>query len=411
MASALTLGLALTAALALAAIAVSGCGAGSSAGETEAALAPGAPVKIGYLASLTGYCAPLAREYVAGAELAVREIDAHGGVDGHRLRLIVRDDRATPSVGVARARALVQGEHVKFLAGTCSSAVGESVAQLVANPAHVIYAAGVSTPAAVAGGRQVYAFDTIPTATVEGRNAAAYVRAHPQWRRIGVIGEDFDYGHWVTAAFARALASDRRGSAGGQRIVSVQYLPSGGRDYTPYIRRLLAARPQAIYSTMIEGDAVRLVGQGLGLGLFAGGRSFLGVMDYGTLRRMAAPPVGVEGYTVYPSASIYKTPFARELMTLGRPIAGGGAAGDAFNQIELIAQGIAKARSTDPTKVRDALSGAVVQTVQGEARIDACDHVLGTPIAMGPVVGPSAGAPYARLQPVELMGTGKYAEC
>lgn len=391
-------------ALALMALAAGGCGATVGAGsETE--LAPGAPVRIGYLASLSGYCAPLAREYVAGAELAVREIDARGGVDGHRLRLIVRDDRATPSVGVQRARELVEREHVKFLAGTCSSAVGESVAQLVANSAHVIYAAGVAAPGAVAGGSRVYAFDTIPTTAVEGANAAAYVRAHPRWRRIGVIAEDFDYGYGVTAAFSRALEGS------GQRIVSVQYVPSGGRDYAPYIKRLLAARAQAIYSTVIEGDAVTLVGQGLELGLFAGGRSVLGVMDYGTLQRMAVPPAGIEGYTVYPSASIYRTPFARELMTLGRSVADGGAAGDAFNQIELIAQGIAKARSTNPTRVRDALSGAVVQTVQGAVKVDACEHLLETPIAMGPVAGPTAGAPYARLEPLRLVGTDRYVGC
>jgi ABC-type branched-subunit amino acid transport system substrate-binding protein len=391
-------------AIAIAGLALVAGGCGSSSTSTESELAAGAPLRIGYLASLTGFCSTFARQYVEGAELAVRRIDARGGVLGHRLQLIVRDDQATPSVAAGQARELVEGDHVKFLAGACTSPVGKSVAQLVANPSHVIYVAGVSDPAIFVSGPEIYAFDTIPTTTVEGRNAAAYVRAHPRWKRIAVISEDYEYGYQVTAAFERALAGS------GQRIVSRQYLPAGGGDYRPYIEKLLAARPDAVYSTVITEDTPTLVRQGLPLGLFAK-THFVGVMDYATLAAMPDPPVGAEGYTVYPSAAIYDTPYAHDLQSLGASVANSGAAGDAFNQIEIIAQGIAKASSTDPAKVRDALAGATVQTVQGGVRVRECDHTLAAPIAMGPVVGPTPGQPFVHLEPLSLVGTGRDSEC
>ncbi len=404
--------------LAALALALAGCGS-SSVPSSEAELAAGAPVKIGYLASLTGFCAAFSREYVAGAELAVKQINAQGGVLGHRFQLIVRDDWATPSVAISRARALVLSRHVKYLAGTCTSEVAKSVAELIANPSHVVYVVGASEASVFAGSPETYVFDTIPTATIEGRVAAAYVRAHPQWKRIAVIGEDYGYGYQVTAAFKRALASDRPGSAGGrsgqsqnaQQIVRVEYLPVGGSDYTPYIERLLAARPDAIYSTAITEDAVTLVEQGLPLGLFAK-THVLGVMDYATMAHMPEPPIGAQGYTIYPSASIYDTPFAHELQSsLGASVANAGAAGDGFNQIEVIAQGIEQARSTDPTKVRDALGGATVQTVQGSVKVHRCDHQLAMPIAMGPVAGPTEAQPFAHLQPLTLVSTSKYYGC
>jgi branched-chain amino acid transport system substrate-binding protein len=399
------LGRAGLAALALAALALAsllaGCGSSSS---QSAELAPGAPVKIGYLASLTGFCSTFSEEYVKGAELAVREVNERGGVLGHKLQLIVRDDRATPTVGVAQARDLVLSDQVKYLAGTCSSAVGKSVELLVANPSHVIYVAGVSDPTIFSGGPQIYAFNTIPSAAIEARNAAAYMRAHPQWKRIAVLAEDYSYGYQVSAAFRKAMAGS------GQSIVSEDYLPSGGSDYTPYIDKVIAEHPDAVYSTIITEDTVTLVKQGLPLGLFEK-TNFFGIMDYGTIDTMAQPPVGVEGYTNYPSAAIYHTPFSRELETLGRTVANGGAAGDAFNQIQLIAQGIEKARSTDPTKVRDALGGASVQTVQGDVEIHRCNHQIAMPIAMGTVVGPSAAQPFAHFEPLTLVNTNKYFEC
>jgi branched-chain amino acid transport system substrate-binding protein len=387
--------------LAVLGLALAGCGSSSS---QSAEVASGAPVKIGYLASLTGFCSTFSQEYVKGAELAVKLVNERGGVLGHRLQLIVRDDKATPTVGVSQARDLVLSSHVKYLAGTCSSAVGKSVELLVANPSHVIYVAGVSDPTIFAGGPRIYAFNTIPSATIEARNAAAYMRAHPQWKRIAVLAEDYSYGYQVTAAFRKAMAGS------GQSIISQDYLPSGGTDYTPYIEKVISEHPDAVYSTVITEDTVTLVKQGLPLGLFEK-TNFFGIMDYGTIDTMAQPPVGVEGYTNYPSAAIYHTPFSRELESLGRTVANGGAAGDAFNQIQLIAQGIVKAKSTDPTKVREALGGATVQTVQGNVEIHGCNHQIAMPIAMGTVVGPSGAQPFAHFEPLTLVDTSKYFEC
>ena len=392
---ALTLVLALGLVLGLG-LAVAGCGS-SSVPSSEAEVAGGAPVKIGYLASLTGFCAGFSREYVAGAELAVRRIDAQGGVLGHRLQLAVRDDWATPSVALSRTRALVMNDHVKFLAGTCTSEVAKSVAELIANPSHVIYVVGASEASVFAGAPEAYVFDTIPTATVEGRAAAAYVRAHPRWKRIATIGEGYGYGYQVTGAFKAAMEGS------GQAIVNEEYLPAGGHDYRPYIERVLAAHPDAIYSTAIAEDAVTLVRQGLGLGLFR--TPMLDVMDYATMAQMPELPLGMEGYTVYPSASIYGTPYARDLESLGTSVANGGAAGEGFNQIEVIAQGIEKADSTDPARVRDALGGATVQTVQGAVRVGRCDHELAMPIAMGPVTDPTTAQPFAHLEPLRVVGT------
>ena len=384
------------------AVGAAGCGSSSnSSGENE--VSAGQPVKIGYLASLTGFCSTFSQEYVKGADLAVKQINEAGGVDGHKLELIVRDDKATPSVGVSQARDLVLSSHVKYLAGTCSSAVGKSVTQLVANPSHVIYVLGVADPNVFAGGPEIYAFNTIPTATIEGRNAAAYMKEHPEWKRIAVISEDYSYGYQVTAAFKKAMEGS------GQQIVSQDYVPSGGTDYTPYIQKINSEHPDAIYSTVITEDTITLVKQGLPLGFF--NTNVLGLMDYGTIAFVPKLPTGIQGYTYYPSAAIYHTPFAHDIESLGSAVANGGAAGDAFNQIQIIAQGIAKAKSTDPTKVRDALGEAEVQTVQGNVKIHACNHGIAMPIAMGTVVGPTKAMPFPHFEPLRLVGTEKYFEC
>lgn len=391
---------ALACALAVA-VALAGLGCGSSKGK-EAALAAGAPIKIGYLASLTGFCASFSQDYVKGAQQAVKTINAEGGVLGHPLQLLVRDDKAEPNVGVSQARDLVLSEHVKFLAGTCTSAVGKSVTRLVANPSHVLYTVGVADPTIFTGSG--YAFGTIPTATVEGLNAAAYVRAHPQWKRVAVISEDYSYGYEVTAGFRKGM----QGSS--QKIVSQEYAPSGASSYSSYISKLVAEKPDVLYSTVIAEDTITFVKQAFPLGLFKATRLF-GILDYGTIDAMTKPPVGALGYSYYPSASMYSTPLARKLDPLGTEVANSGSAGDGFNQIEMIAQGIEQAHSTEPSAVRNTLSGATVQMVQGSEKVHACSNLTAVPIAMGPVVGRTQALPFAHFSPIELVDTNKYFTC
>ncbi len=386
----------------LAVVAMASVGCGSSKSKA-AALAPGAPIKIGYLASLTGFCSGFSQDYVKGARQAVKTINAEGGVLGHPLQLIVRDDKAEPNVGVSQARDLVLSEHVKFLAGTCTSAVGKSVTRLVANPSHIPYVVGVADPT-IFTSPDSYVFGTIPTATVEGINAAAIVRAHPQWKTVAVLAEDYSYGYEVAGAFRKAM------QGAPQKIVSLEYAPSGSPSYASYISKLVAEKANVVYNTLIAEDMITFVKQALPLGLFKVTQLF-GPLDYVTLDAMSKPPVGALGYGYYPVASVYHTPLARKLESLGLEVANSGSAGDGFNQVEIIAQGIEQAHSTEPTAVRNTLSGATVQMVQGSVKIHACNNLTAVPIPMGPVVAATKALPFAHFSPIDVVDTTKYFTC
>lgn len=150
-------------ALALALVLAS-LGCESPGSITSSPLAPRAPLRIGYLTSLTSSCAAFSQASVRGAERAVDTINQRGGVLGHSLRLLVRDDRGRPRVGVEQARDLVLGAEAKYLAGTCLGAVASRVAQLVANPFHMIYIPGIADSMVLSSGPSSYVFDLPATA-------------------------------------------------------------------------------------------------------------------------------------------------------------------------------------------------------------------------------------------------------
>ena len=82
-----------------------------------------AQIKIGFQAPLTGPSADFGTSVQQGAELAVREINAAGGVLGRPLELVVKDDRGDPATGQAAATTLVTVDRVDATIGFCNTGV------------------------------------------------------------------------------------------------------------------------------------------------------------------------------------------------------------------------------------------------------------------------------------------------
>jgi branched-chain amino acid transport system substrate-binding protein len=82
-----------------------------------------APIRIGLIAPLTGPSADFGTSVRQGAELAVREVDAAGGLLGRPLELVVKDDRGDPATGLVAATALVTEAHVDATIGFCNTGV------------------------------------------------------------------------------------------------------------------------------------------------------------------------------------------------------------------------------------------------------------------------------------------------
>jgi branched-chain amino acid transport system substrate-binding protein len=117
-------------------------GGGSPAATGQAA---GEPLKIGGLMSFTGDLSKFGQPIFNGAELAVSEINASGGVLGDPVTLVKADDGTSPQQGVAEARRLVDVEKVQAIIGGLSSGVSLQVAETVSGPDSVLQISPAST--------------------------------------------------------------------------------------------------------------------------------------------------------------------------------------------------------------------------------------------------------------------------
>ncbi|MGH7095486.1 MAG: ABC transporter substrate-binding protein, partial [Stellaceae bacterium] len=79
-------------------------------------------IKIGFPIPLSGPTAVYGKPVLEGAQLAVSQINAKGGVLGRKLQLLPRDSKASADEAVRLARELIIKDGVDFLVGTLTSA-------------------------------------------------------------------------------------------------------------------------------------------------------------------------------------------------------------------------------------------------------------------------------------------------
>ncbi len=88
-------------------------------------------VKIGYAGALTGAVSYLGLDMRRGAEMAIENINAKGGVKGRKLELIVRDDEHDPVKTVASYRQLIERQGAVAMLGATNSASMLAVTPLI----------------------------------------------------------------------------------------------------------------------------------------------------------------------------------------------------------------------------------------------------------------------------------------
>ncbi|BES65698.1 ABC transporter substrate-binding protein [Gottschalkiaceae bacterium SANA] len=81
------------------------------------------PIKIGYAAGITGKYSQLGVASMYGAELAIEEINAEGGIHGRELELIIKDDRSDAEIAREVDQELIDEGVVAIVGHTISSMI------------------------------------------------------------------------------------------------------------------------------------------------------------------------------------------------------------------------------------------------------------------------------------------------
>ena len=126
-------------------------------------------IKIGFPIPLSGPTAVYGKPILTGAEMAVQEINAKGGVLGRKIEILSRDSKANADEAVRLSRELIIKDSVDFLIGTLTSAEAPAVST-VAKENKIVFIAPSSKSTILTDEKHIhpYIFRIASNTDVEG---------------------------------------------------------------------------------------------------------------------------------------------------------------------------------------------------------------------------------------------------
>jgi branched-chain amino acid transport system substrate-binding protein len=222
-------------------------------------------IKIGFPMPLSGPASVYGVPITKGAEMAVQEINANGGVLGRKLELLTRDSKASADEAVRLARELIIKDNVDFLSGTLTSAEAPAVST-IAKENKIVFIAPSSKTIQLTSPANLhpYIFRLASNTDIDGRTGASIIASWKEVKRVATIAPDYAYGRDAVAAFVDFIKKARPDI----EIVDQQWPKLGQSDFTPFITAQMAKKPDAVFCDVFGGDFVTFAKQAAPLGYF-----------------------------------------------------------------------------------------------------------------------------------------------
>ncbi|MBV9607120.1 MAG: ABC transporter substrate-binding protein [Solirubrobacterales bacterium] len=224
-----------------------GSSGGSSASSTSSSSGNGGGTAPGVTATsitfgthqpLTGPAAPGYSEIAPASQAFFDYVNAHGGVFGRQIHLIIKDDSYNPTTTVNVVHQLVLQSNVfGIFEGLGTPTHTKVVAYLNAERVPDIFVAS-GCPCWDNGSSQPYTFGWQPNYTIEGKILGQYLKQHFAGKKIGVLYQDDDFGQGGLAGIKDEV------SAGS--IVSAQPYQPGVTTLAPEITAIKAAKADVL---------------------------------------------------------------------------------------------------------------------------------------------------------------------
>lgn len=219
-------------------------------------------VKIGALMPMTGDLQAYGETSLKGVMLAADEINAAGGVLGHKIDVSVGDTQTNPRAGVEAARKLANIENVVGIVGALRSGVSIPVAKSVSSAVGMTQISSASaSPAITKLKDNDFLFRTVPSDAFQGVALAQVVKENG-FGKVATLYIDNDYSEGLANSFAASFEA-----LGGEISKSLAYEP-GNASYRGELSKVAGNGGEALVLIGYPENGITILRQSLEEGYF-----------------------------------------------------------------------------------------------------------------------------------------------
>jgi branched-chain amino acid transport system substrate-binding protein len=319
-------------------------------------------IKFGVTGPFTGANAAFGAQLKNGADQAIEDINAAGGIQGQKITVTYGDDVSDPKQGVSIANKFA-AEGVKFVFGPFNSGVTMPASETYQENGILLITPSATNPRVTERGMW-NVFRTCGRDDQQGAVAGDYILKNFKGKKIAVVHDKTTYGQGLADETRKKI------NAGGMKEVLYEGVNLGEKDFSALVSKIKAAGADLVYWGGLHTEGGLLVRQ---------------MRDQG----IKAPLMGGDGITSDEFASVGGPGVEGTLMTYGpdprnRPEAKGilekfrakkfepeSYTLYAYAAVQVVKQAADAAKSLDPKKVSAQIkSGQKFKTVIGEISFD-----------------------------------------
>lgn len=227
------------------------CGTKSGSKSTPGKTTTAGTYNIGMTTDLSGPLAAYGPNMRDGGQAYVDYINQHGGINGHKLKLTVLDDKSDPPTGLANVKQLVQQDHVIALSGFFASVVYSASAPVITQSK--VPAVGRALTDPMLQPPNQYLWGTAPPTELQGapmvQFAASKVGDGASVRVATTVLASTASAEFVT--YVKDAAKSHNWTNVGAQQVAI-----GGTDLRPQATAIAAQHPTVVITDLLDTQLV-----------------------------------------------------------------------------------------------------------------------------------------------------------
>jgi branched-chain amino acid transport system substrate-binding protein len=352
------------------------------------------PIKIALFDPRSGPFKPTGDTYAWAIEFLVEEINQSGGILGRKVELVEEDSQLKPDVAVRKATKDIM-EGVKFIATGTGTHIALALQQVAAKNKVIFFSYGAEGAEVTGKFCSPYTFRVSPNTEMRSLAIANFLATKP-FRKFYAINMDYAFGHDAAQGFIRRVKQVMPDA----KIVGDDYHPIANKDFGPYISKIIAAKPDVVFTGNWGVDLVNLIKQSRDLGMKAPFICYylndpLVVMP--VLKEAAIGSWACEAYTLtVPTAAnkdfLQRWSEKKKFVDLSKwPF---GSMGKAYNGTKFVLEAIKKAGKLDIPTIIKTWEGMRWEGITGPVVMRAEDHQVMLPIPVAEIVKTSEFYPF-----------------
>ncbi len=316
------------------------------------ALSQSKVVKIGDLGSKVGVFEGYGKYQTMGIQMAVDELNAKGGVIGHKIEIVSEDDETKPAPAVRKAEKLILQDDVKLLVGAVSS--GATMAVMDVTKKHkTIHWNSVSCAEFMRTTKfHKWYFSNQPDSRMQANGLGKYI-LDKMGKRVYIFYTDYAMGQSDGRQFKTAFEK-----LGGE-VVGVAGAPLDTKDFSPWFGAINGSGADVLFLAFAGTDSLRLMTQLHSFGMtkkyrLAGIDCFLLQQDLAAIAEPMEGFVQLNHFSAYnpdPNMQAFNAKFKKKYGFDANIAAG------AYDAVLFWAAAVEKAKTFDSDKVAEAHEG------------------------------------------------------